>query len=259
MRYLRWTLTLALCFPTVVRVNAADLNPRTPKTFVSDGAYVITAPFRVDQQSFWLASAAVGLTATSSLLDRTFRDHFFPSINTIGSKDFRTFGDGMQVVGPLVGTGFFIEGVKNDNDHSKETGYLSFECLIWTAAIEGGLNYVVGRSRPLHTDHPYSFRPFRYDSSFPSGHTTQAFAAATVFSEQYPHWYVIAPTYTLAAATGLSRMYSSKHWFSDVVGGGMLGIFIAHTIRTHRRREDQKKTTWDISTNGENLMLVRRF
>jgi len=250
-----------LCFQLCAPASAADdLNPRTPETFLSDGAYVVTAPFRFKQQSAWLALGAVGVTVTSSLLDRTFRDHFIGGINSTAANNWRKFSDVAQVVGPAIGTGLYIEGSLNDNDHSKETGYLVYECFAWTVVIEGSVNYVVGRERPEHTDNPRLFKPFSWDSSFPSGHTTQAFAAATVFSEQYPHWYVAVPAYSIAAATGYGRLPSSKHWFSDIVGGSMLGMFIAHTIRTHRRREDLKEqVTWDLSTDGHNIQLVRHF
>ncbi|MEI7676689.1 MAG: phosphatase PAP2 family protein, partial [Bacteroidales bacterium] len=48
--------------------------------------------------------------------------------------------------------------------------------------------------------------------SFPSGHTSAAFATATVLSITYPKWYVIAPAYTWASLVGYSRIYLGVHY-----------------------------------------------
>ncbi|MBS1567678.1 MAG: phosphatase PAP2 family protein [Bacteroidetes bacterium] len=72
-------------------------------------------------------------------------------------------------------------------------------------------------------------------SSFPSGHTAEAFAGAELLFQEYRHispWYGIAG-YTAAAATGYLRMYNNKHWFSDVVAGagvGMLSTKLAYWV-----------------------------
>lgn len=63
-------------------------------------------------------------------------------------------------------------------------------------------------------------------NSFPSGHTTTAFAAAEFMRREYKDvslWYGIAG-YGAAAATGILRLYNNKHWVSDVVAGAGFGI-----------------------------------
>ena len=63
-------------------------------------------------------------------------------------------------------------------------------------------------------------------SSFPSGHTAEAFAGAELLRMEYKDvspWYGIAG-YAAAAATGYLRMYNNRHWFSDVVAGAGVGI-----------------------------------
>src|SRR4029077_54663 len=67
--------------------------------------------------------------------------------------------------------------------------------------------------------------------SFPSGHSSAAFAAAsTVTSESQRWWphatpYVATVMYGGAVLVGLSRMYNNAHWASDVVLGAGIGTF----------------------------------
>jgi len=62
--------------------------------------------------------------------------------------------------------------------------------------------------------------------SFPSGHTTEAFASAELMRLEYREtqpWLGVAG-YLMAATTGYLRMYNNKHWLSDVITGAGIGI-----------------------------------
>ncbi|MEO6230023.1 MAG: phosphatase PAP2 family protein [Ferruginibacter sp.] len=59
--------------------------------------------------------------------------------------------------------------------------------------------------------------------SFPSGHTSLAFATATSFAIQYKKWYVVVPAYLWAGSVGYSRMYLGKHYPTDVLAGAVVG------------------------------------
>ena len=69
-------------------------------------------------------------------------------------------------------------------------------------------------------------RPGKQDSfSFPSGHTSGSFVVATVLYQIYGADVGI-PAYSMATITGLQRIHSNWHWFSDVAAGAVLGILI---------------------------------
>ncbi|MBE9462624.1 phosphatase PAP2 family protein [Dyadobacter subterraneus] len=63
-------------------------------------------------------------------------------------------------------------------------------------------------------------------NSFPSGHTTQAFAAATFLSEEYKDRYKWMPyaSYTVASSVGLMRVANNRHYISDVLVGAGIGF-----------------------------------
>jgi membrane-associated phospholipid phosphatase len=75
--------------------------------------------------------------------------------------------------------------------------------------------------------------------SFPSGHTAQAFLAASIVHTELRDkspWYGIG-AYTLATGVGAFRMLNNKHWEADVFAGAGFGILSAHlAYLTHRHR-----------------------
>lgn len=64
-------------------------------------------------------------------------------------------------------------------------------------------------------------------TSFPSGHSATAFAAAIAVGMAYPRLRV--PLLALAAIVALSRVYLGMHYWSDVVVGSLLGVAIGLT------------------------------
>jgi hypothetical protein len=77
------------------------------------------------------------------------------------------------------------------------------------------------------------------DNSFPSGHTAQAFLAASIVHTEFrdkSQWYGIG-AYTLATSVAAFRLINNKHWQSDVIAGAGFGIMSAHlAYLTHRNR-----------------------
>jgi membrane-associated phospholipid phosphatase len=89
---------------------------------------------------------------------------------------------------------------------------------IVSQATTQGIKYIAGRTRPDGTGR-----------SFPSGHTSSAFATATVLQRHYG-WKVGIPAYALAGYVGASRLNANKHYLSDVAFGAALGIIAGRTV-----------------------------
>ena len=101
-------------------------------------------------------------------------------------------------------------------------------------AISTGIKDMVNRPRPYQTYpdkiHPYSFTNGK---SFPSGHTTLAFATATSLALEYKKWYITVPAFAWAASVGYSRMTLGKHYPTDVAAGAIVGIgsgYLSHWL-----------------------------
>jgi undecaprenyl-diphosphatase len=90
------------------------------------------------------------------------------------------------------------------------------------------------RRPPLRYAEPQPLVHVPRSGSFPSGHTTIAFACATVLAAAVPR---AAPLlYLLALAIGFSRVYVGVHWPLDVVAGAAIGIATALLLLAGARR-----------------------
>jgi len=96
------------------------------------------------------------------------------------------------------------------------------------------LRVAIDRSRPWRRYAlPHTLVPAPKDPSFPSGHTTIAFASATVLTFLQPR---LGPAlFLLAAAIGFSRIYVGVHYPLDVLGGAVLGVGIGCGVIALRR------------------------
>ncbi len=94
--------------------------------------------------------------------------------------------------------------------------------------VNGVIKSFFRRTRPVW-DQPRAFRIRRpRSSSFPSGHASAAFTAATVLSEGDPLWPLY---YAAAAVVASSRTYVKIHHASDVVAGIATGLVIGRIAR----------------------------
>jgi membrane-associated phospholipid phosphatase len=94
---------------------------------------------------------------------------------------------------------------------------------------------VTGTSTPHDFDFGRGFKSGDW-RSFPSGHTTTAFAAASAVTDETTLWWprstwIVGPLmYGGATMVGLSRMYHNRHWASDVAVGALIGTFSGKKI-----------------------------
>jgi len=72
-------------------------------------------------------------------------------------------------------------------------------------------------------------RPEGGGFSFPSGHTTAAFASATVLQRHFG-WKVGIPAYGAATYVAAQRVQGKRHYLSDVAFGAALGVVAGRTV-----------------------------
>ena len=105
----------------------------------------------------------------------------------------------------------------------KENAYATAGSLAINSILTFGLKWSIQRERPF-ANNPNIYKKTQAGSySFPSGHTSTAFATATSLTLAYPKWYVAVPAYAWASAVGYSRMHLGVHYPSDVLAGAIIG------------------------------------
>jgi len=114
-----------------------------------------------------------------------------------------------------------IANDKRSRDNSLQTLLSVGIGVVASQAMKNAFN----RTRPQYK---YSSEIFSLSKantkSFPSGHTTMAFATATTLALEYKKWYIAVPAYAWATGVAYSRMYEGKHYPSDVLAGAVLGV-----------------------------------
>ena len=103
-----------------------------------------------------------------------------------------------------------------------------------------GIKFITGRIRPDGANR----------RSFPSGHTSSSFLAATIADDLYGSK-IGVPAYLLAGLTGLSRIHDNKHYLSDVIFGASLGIALGKGFGN----DAQKKTLQKIDDGGIKIRI----
>ena len=112
-------------------------------------------------------------------------------------------------------------------------GFVFLAVAVPGAAV-GIVKRLIGRARPLHWEQggAFAYDPFRWDvdyASLPSGHGTTAFATAFALGALFPRARIWL--WAFAIAIGISRVAVSAHYPSDVIAGGVIGIFGALAVR----------------------------
>ena len=117
-----------------------------------------------------------------------------------------------------------ITGIIKKDSVLIEKGIKASVAFGLNAIVSTGMKYGFDRQRPF-VIYPDLFHPKSHvgDYSFPSGHTSFAFTAATSLSLSCRKWYIIAPAYAWACSVAYSRMQLGVHYPTDVLMGALIG------------------------------------
>ena len=134
------------------------------------------------------------------------------------------WGESLETAGGPLWSSVFVAGMFTAGRFSHGTRFrpMTYDMLdaaIVNLAYTELIKVAVGRERPNGQD----------EKSFPSGHTSNAFALAAV-AERHCGWKLGVPAYLAAGLIGVSRIQQDKHYLSDVVAGASLGYIVGRTV-----------------------------
>ena len=237
--------------PSPAPSSSPTLEHEFFKNIWRDQKAIWTAPFRLDRSDAkWVIPSGIGLMALFTT-DRITGDEIGEADRQVAwSRHISNLGS-IYTLSAAAGT-FYVIGRAEKNDRARETGLLSAEAIINSVIVEGVLKGVTQRGRPLDGRERSEF--FDGGSSFPSGHSTQTWAVATVIANEYKdHRAVQIAAYGLASAVSVARFTGHKHYLSDVVVGSALGwgigryVYGAHhrsSLTADDQHESLSKSAW---------------
>lgn len=142
----------------------------------------------------------------------------------------------------LLGSALILPVTRDDWEGFRQAGY----SIVTAEGVALLGKAVIHEDRPDNTD----------DDSFPSGHSSQAFASATTMYLRYG-WQLGAPAYALATLTAGARVAADKHYVHDVVAGAIVGA-TSGWLFTDAFDENVQLNPW-LDTGGAGVSLTLRW
>ena len=211
-----------------------DLGLALVKNLARDQKAIWTSPAHIRLgDATWLVPFA-GLTAGFLVTDRDASLHLSNSPTTLRRySNFSNYG----LVGMAgAGAGLFLLGKATHDEHKRETGILSGEAALDGFFVSTALKYATGRERP--TADAFHGKFGQGGDSFPSDHTTTAWAIASVLSHEYPGPFTKMFAYGAATAITFARVRGEKHFPADAFVGSGIGWLTGWQVyRTHHDPE----------------------
>ncbi len=162
-----------------------------------------------------VALVGYGIVAKGDNILHDFDRSIQRRIHTSNPNPSERADDILRYVPAAAVYGLHIAGIKGKNNLLDATGIFVIS------------NVIMGASVKITKQSTHYLRPDGSDNhSFPSGHSSAAFASAEFLKQEYKDvspWYGYGG-YTVAVATGVLRLRHNKHWLGDVVAGAGFGI-----------------------------------
>lgn len=190
-----------------------------------------SSPVTTDAQ--YVLYGGTALTITILIFEDAISDPFQVKQSrnkTLG--DTSTYGD---ILGQLVPNLLYTAGMGIAGFYKDPKGYHRalgmFKATSYASGVTTALKYTAREPRPY--DH-------KIKNSFPSGHTTTAFAFAGYVARDHG-WAWGVPATLMASFIGYSRINDNRHWLHDVTAGATIGWVYGWGISELQARNDKSK------------------
>ncbi len=213
-----------------------------PRAFLHDQFGLWTSPAKARlADATWLVPLG-GLSAAMFATDSNFSRHLSNNPSTLlRYKHLSDYGVYSMAGGA---GGIYLLGLMTNNEHQRETGFLSGEAAIDSLAIVEALSFATGRQRPYQENGNGQF--WKGGSSFPSDHSAVAWSIAGVVAHEYPSPFTKFLAYGAATAVSLSRVGAKQHFPSDALIGSAIGYLVSNYVYNQHHNSDLRGSVWEI-------------
>ena len=217
---------------------------------------MIQAPFHSTSKQYLYAGGLLAAGAGLYFADEWIYNQVpAASASTKNSLELfvEPFGNGFYS-GPIL-AGMFLYGILAKRPRPRDAAMAAGASFFVASLFTRGLKYALNRSRPQANLGNNFWRPFAapFSLSFPSGHTTGAFAIASALSCYYKDKpYLSYFLFGGASVVAVSRIVKGEHWASDVFAGALVG----YTVGRFFGKYLQSDTTVGWRYQGAGLAYV---
>jgi membrane-associated phospholipid phosphatase len=224
---------------------------------LSDIKAYFTAPLRWNTTEWaWFGGAVLAIGAAHHY-DTQVRTHFVGNLQPGQTVNTEDVPDAIPTVVVLGGTWAYASLANDDNGRREALAMVEAAGLSTFTAY--ALKYVIRREGPDQTEDPNEwFKPG--GKSFPSEHSTAAFAVGTVLAEsgdEEYRWLRRVLGYGLGVVTSYERLKHNAHWLSDTVAGAALGAASANFTMKRRYPSDQARGLSLVPVQGGAMLTYR--
>ncbi len=229
-KQIRSLTSILLCSPLLCTLPATAQSDNVIGRTLEDSRLYFTAPARWDSEDWLYFGGSVAAIGVAHQFDDNVRTHFIDGKYAAPrGTDPKSTRDAIPAAALVAGTWVYATLLRDRNGYRE--GWSMVEAGGLSAISALALKFALGRERPNETSNVD--RWFTSGSSFPSFHTTVAFAVGTVMAEsggdEY-RWLRRGLGYGVAGATAYLRLRESEHWLSDTVAGAALGAATARFV-----------------------------
>jgi membrane-associated phospholipid phosphatase len=212
------------------------------KSYWKNGTQFITQPIRWQGKDWAIFSGSLAIAAGLYSIDERINNPF----KKWGEKN-NTFGKVGGFVGgtPVIvssAAATLIVALATKNKPLQSFAKDHIQAQIFNSSFTLITKNMFGRARPYQGRGAYywdgPFKANKYESFF-SGHTSAAFATATmVYLHSHKKPWVGLLSYAMASAIGISRMQYQRHWASDVFMGAVSGWATAAFVYKQNHKKE---------------------
>ncbi len=239
-----WRPSSRLCWPLLLLALQAvqalaqqtappeqdDAITHIPRAVLRDQKMLWTSPARLQARDLkWV----LPLTGSVGWLLATDKRNMSERIRTNPLARDRSLTVSYAGLGSLAAVPVFLywRGWRHADSYAQHTAILSARAAADAVVAGSILHGVTWRQRPMEgSGSGRFFEAKSLSSSFPSLHSSAAWAIASVVARRYPGWVTQVGVYGAASAVSLSRVTARRHYPSDIVVGGALGWLIGRYV-----------------------------
>ncbi|MGA7753320.1 MAG: capsule assembly Wzi family protein [Candidatus Sulfotelmatobacter sp.] len=212
-----------------------------PRAFLHDQIGMWTSPAHIRfSDATWMVPLG-GFAAALFATDADVSRHLSNTPSTL--TQYRHLSDyGVYSMAGGAG-GLYVLGLLTQNEHQRETGFLSGEAAVDALVAVEALKYATGRQRPYQS--PGTGQFLKSGTSFPSEHSAAAWAIAGMVAHEYPSPFLKFLSYGMATVVSASRITAKEHFPSDVLIGSAIGYLTSEYVYRKHHNYELRGDQWE--------------